>query len=123
MSGGPPSGATEPAVPSPGSGAVDPTPTLGREDVAHVAALARLALSDDELDMFTEQLARVIEHARDVAALDVADVPPTAHPLPVRNVLRADEPRGGLDRDEVLAAAPDVEDGRFKVPRIVGEAP
>ncbi len=96
---------------------------LGRDDVAHVAALARLALSDEELDRFTGQLARVIEHARDVAALDVADVVPTAHPLPLRNVLRPDEPEPCLDRDTVLAQAPEVEDGRFKVPRIVGETP
>jgi aspartyl-tRNA(Asn)/glutamyl-tRNA(Gln) amidotransferase subunit C len=98
-------------------------PSLGRDDVAHVAALARLSLSEQELDMFTGQLARVIEHARDVSSLDVAGVPPTAHPLPIRNVLRSDDPCPGLDRDEVLAAAPDVEDGRFKVPRIVGDAP
>ncbi|MGH8987696.1 MAG: Asp-tRNA(Asn)/Glu-tRNA(Gln) amidotransferase subunit GatC [Acidimicrobiales bacterium] len=100
----------------------DPPP-LGREDVAHVAGLARLSLSEEELEMFTGQLARVIAHAGDVSSLDVHDVPPTAHPLPVRNVLRADEPCAGLERDEVLAAAPDVEGGRFKVPRIVGEAP
>ncbi len=98
-------------------------PSLGREEVAHVAALARLSLTDEELDLFTEQLSRVIDHARDVASLDVEGVPPTSHPLPVRNVLRDDEPRPGLDRDEVLAAAPAVEDQRFKVPRIVGEAP
>jgi aspartyl-tRNA(Asn)/glutamyl-tRNA(Gln) amidotransferase subunit C len=98
-------------------------PSLGRDDVGHVARLARLSLTDAELDMFTGQLARVIDHARDVSSLDVHDVPPTAHPLPVRNVLRPDVPCAGLDRDEVLAAAPDVEDGRFKVPRIVGEAP
>ncbi|HTX64005.1 MAG TPA: Asp-tRNA(Asn)/Glu-tRNA(Gln) amidotransferase subunit GatC [Acidimicrobiales bacterium] len=100
----------------------DPPP-LSRGDVAHVAGLARLSLSEEELELFTEQLARVIEHARDVASLDVAGVPPTAHPLPVRNVLRADDPCPGVDRDEVLAAAPDVEHDRFKVPRIVGEAP
>lgn len=99
------------------------SPSLTREDVAHVAALARLSLSDDELDTFTGQLARVLEHGRDVAALDVAGVEPTAHPIPVHNVLRADEPRPGVDRDEVLAAAPQVEDRRFKVPRIVGTAP
>lgn len=100
----------------------DPAP-LGRDDVAHVAALARLSLTEEELDRFTGQLARVIDHARDVAALDVAGVVPTAHPLPVRNVLRPDEPGPCLDRATVLAQAPDVEDGRFKVPRIVGEAP
>jgi aspartyl-tRNA(Asn)/glutamyl-tRNA(Gln) amidotransferase subunit C len=98
-------------------------PALGRDDVAHVAGLARLSLSAQELDMFTGQLARVIDHARDVAALDVAGVPPTAHPLPVRNVLRSDDPCPCLDREEVLAQAPEVEDGRFKVPRIVGDAP
>ncbi|MGH9081751.1 MAG: Asp-tRNA(Asn)/Glu-tRNA(Gln) amidotransferase subunit GatC [Acidimicrobiales bacterium] len=98
-------------------------PTLGRDDVAHVAALARLALTDEELDRYTGQLARVLDHAADVAALDLSGVPPTAHPLPVSNVLRPDEPRGSLDRDEVLAQAPAVEDHRFKVPRIVGEAP
>ena len=91
--------------------------------MAHVAQLARLELSDEELDPFTGQLAQVLEHAADVAALDLAGVAPTAHPLPVHNVLRADEPRPGLDRDEVLAAAPEVEDNRFRVPRIVGEAP
>jgi aspartyl-tRNA(Asn)/glutamyl-tRNA(Gln) amidotransferase subunit C len=96
---------------------------LGRQDVAHVARLARLALSDEELDRYTDQLAQVLAHAADVAALDLTGVRPTAHPLPVTNVLRPDEPRPGLDRDEVLAAAPEVEDHRFKVPRIVGEAP
>lgn len=96
---------------------------IGRDDVAHVAALARLALTEEELDRFTGQLARVLDHAADVAALDLSEVAPTAHPLPVANVLRRDEPRPGLERDEVLAAAPDVEDDRFRVPRIVGEAP
>ncbi len=98
-------------------------PSLSRDDVAHVAGLARLSLSDEELEMFTRQLARVIDHARDVAALDVAGVPVTAHPQPVRNVMRADEPRPCLDHREVLASAPVAEDGRFKVPRILGEAP
>lgn len=96
---------------------------LGREDVAHVAALARLSLTEEELDRFTGQLARVIEHARDVAALDVADVEPTAHPVPMRNVLRPDEVGECLDRRDVLAGAPEREDDRFKVPRIIGEAP
>ncbi len=100
----------------------DPAP-LGRADVAHVAALARLSLTDDELERFTGQLARVIEHARDVAALDVGDVLPTSHALPIRNVLRPDEPGPCLERDVVLAQAPETEDGRFKVPRIVGDAP
>jgi aspartyl-tRNA(Asn)/glutamyl-tRNA(Gln) amidotransferase subunit C len=92
---------------------------LTRSDVEHVARLARLALTDDELERFTEQLAVILEHAADVAALDLADVEPTAHPFPLVNVLRPDEPRPGVDRDEVLAQAPAAEDGRFRVPRIM----
>lgn len=96
---------------------------LQRDQVAHVARLARLSLTEDELELFTGQLAQVLDHAADVAALDLAGVPPTAHPLPVENVLRPDEVRPGLDRAEVLAAAPQVEDDRFRVPRITGPEP
>ena len=96
---------------------------ITREDVAHVARLARLQLTEDELDTFTGQLAKVLDHARDVEALDVGDVPPTSHPYPLQNVLRADELSPTLDRDEVLAAAPATEDGRFRVPPVLGEAP
>jgi aspartyl-tRNA(Asn)/glutamyl-tRNA(Gln) amidotransferase subunit C len=96
---------------------------ISRDDVAHVARLARLDLTDDELERFTGQLGAVLEHAADIAALDIADVPPTAHPLPLKNVLRDDEPVPSVDRDEVLAQAPAAEGGRFRVPRILGEAP
>src|SRR3954452_20407770 len=96
---------------------------ITREDVAHVARLARLEVSDDEPDLFTEQLAAVLAHADDVASLDTAGVRPTAHPLPLENVLRPDEVRPSLDRAEVLAQAPAVEDDRFKVPPVLGEAP
>ena len=98
-------------------------PEITRDDVAHVARLARLSLTDDELDRFTGQLAAVLDHARDVESLDVGDVPPTAHPLPLKNVLRPDVPVPSLDRAEVLAAAPSVEDDRFAVPPILGEEP
>ena len=98
-------------------------PDITRDDVAHVAKLARLAVSEEELDLFTEQLAAVLDHARDVESLDVGGVPPTAHPLPLVNVLRPDEPRPSLDRAEVLAAAPAVEDDRFAVPPVLGEEP
>jgi aspartyl-tRNA(Asn)/glutamyl-tRNA(Gln) amidotransferase subunit C len=96
---------------------------ITRDDVAHVARLARLQLTDEELDLFTGQLAKVLDHARDVEALDVGDLPPTAHPYPLRNVLRPDQVGPCLDRDEVLGQAPAVEDGRFKVPPILGEEP
>jgi aspartyl-tRNA(Asn)/glutamyl-tRNA(Gln) amidotransferase subunit C len=97
--------------------------SLERADVAHVARLARLELTEEELERFTQQLATVLDHAADVASLDLSGIEPTAHPLPIRNVLRSDEVRPGVDREEVLAVAPDVEDGRFRVPRIIGEAP
>ena len=84
-----------------------------------MARLSRLALTDDEIERLTVDLAAVLAHAADVASLDLAGVPPTAHPLPLRNVLRADVVRPSLDRDEVLAAAPAAEDGRFRVPRIL----
>ena len=96
---------------------------ISRADVAHVARLARLDLTDDELSRFTDQLAAVLEHAGDLAAIDTAGVPPTAHPLELVNVLRDDVPRPCLNRDEVLAMAPAAEDGRFRVPKILGDAP
>ena len=96
---------------------------ISRDDVVHVARLARLDLTEEELDRFTGQLAAVLEHAADVASLDTAGVPPTAHPLPLINVLRDDVPGPSLDREEVLGQAPAAEDGRFRVPRILGEAP
>jgi len=96
---------------------------ISRDDVAHVARLARLDLTDEELDRFTGQLAAVLDHASEMAALDTAGVPPTAHPLRLANVWREDVPRPCLDRDEVLAMAPAAEDGRFRVPRILGDAP
>ena len=96
---------------------------LSPTDVEHVANLAHLALTGDEVERFTEQLAVILEHAEDVAALDLEGVEPTAHPLPLVNVLRPDEVRPCLDRDEVLAQAPEAEDGRFRVPRILGDAP
>jgi len=99
------------------------TERITRDEVAHVARLARLDLSADELEMFTGQLAAVLDHAADVEALDLADLPPTSHPYPLKNVLRADVVSATVDTDEVLRAAPQVEDGRFKVPPILGEAP
>jgi aspartyl-tRNA(Asn)/glutamyl-tRNA(Gln) amidotransferase subunit C len=90
-------------------------------DVVHVARLARLGLTDDEVERFAEQLGAVLEHAADVAALDTAGVPPTAHPLPLVNVFRDDLVAPSLSRDEVLAQAPAWENGRFAVPRILEE--
>jgi aspartyl-tRNA(Asn)/glutamyl-tRNA(Gln) amidotransferase subunit C len=96
---------------------------ISKEQVAHVARLARLALTDEELELYTGQLASVLAHAADIESLDIAGVPPTAHPFPLANVLREDEPQPCLDRDEVLAMAPEVEGGQFRIPRILSEAP
>ena len=96
---------------------------LTRAEVAHVATLARLALSEEELDTMTIELAGILGHAADVAALDTTGIEPTAHPLPLVNVLRDDVVRPGVDRAEVLAMAPMAESDRFRVPRILGEAP
>jgi aspartyl-tRNA(Asn)/glutamyl-tRNA(Gln) amidotransferase subunit C len=108
-----------PPEPRPGGGPGH----LTRDDVVHVARLARLELSDEEVSLFTAQLRTVLDHAADVAALDLAHLEPSSHPIPIENVLRPDEVQPCLDRDEVLAAAPSVEDHRFRVPRIGGEVP
>jgi len=94
---------------------------LTRDDVVHVARLARLALSEEEVEQFTVQLGAVLAHFASVAALDTSGVPPTSHPIPLANVLRPDERRPSLERDGVLGMAPAEEDGRFRVPRILGE--
>lgn len=92
-------------------------------EVAHVARLARLELTSDELASYSQQLAAVLDHFADIEALDLSGTTPMTHPLPLRNVLRDDVERPCLDRDEVLAAAPAAESGRFRVPPILGEAP
>ena len=99
------------------------TSRITRADVEHVARLARLALSESEIEQFTVQLGQILEHAARVEALDTSAVPPTSHPIPLANVMRPDLPRPGLNRDDVLAMAPAAEDGRFRVPRILGEEP
>ncbi|MCY3785687.1 MAG: Asp-tRNA(Asn)/Glu-tRNA(Gln) amidotransferase subunit GatC [bacterium] len=96
---------------------------ISRDEVAHVARLARLRLSEEELERFTLQLGDVLNHAADVAALDLEGVAATSHPYAVGNVLREDVPGGGLDRSEVLAQAPETEAGQFRVPPVRGEAP
>ena len=85
-----------------------------------VARLARLHLTDSEVDRMTNQLAGMLEHFRDVDALDLSDVEPLNQPIPLSNVMREDVEAPSLDRDEVLSSAPAAQDGRFRVPPIVG---
>jgi len=95
---------------------------ISAADVAKVARLARLDLSTDELERMTAQLSGMLEHFADIDALDLAEVVPMTQPYPLVNVLRPDVVAPSLDRGEVLAAAPSAEDGRFRVPPIVGLA-
>jgi aspartyl-tRNA(Asn)/glutamyl-tRNA(Gln) amidotransferase subunit C len=88
-------------------------------DIEHVARLARLALSDEERERLREQLGLILDHAARVQEVAAEDVPPTAHPVPQTNVFRDDEPGGCLPPEEALSGAPETEQGRFKVPRIV----
>ncbi len=88
--------------------------------VAKVARLARLSLTDDELEVATARLGDMLDHFADIDALDLDDVEPMTHPTPIANVMREDVEQDCLDRDEVLAAAPRAEDGRFRVPPIIG---
>ena len=87
-----------------------------------VARLARLDLGPEEIERTTAQLSSMLDHFADIDALDLDDVEPMTQPYPLVNVLREDVPGACLDRDEVLAAAPSAEDGRFRVPPIVGIA-
>ena len=88
-----------------------------------MAALARLDLTDEELDRFTGQLDELLDHVAEVEALDVEGLLPTMHALPIANLLRPDTPGEVLDRDEVLSQAPVAENGQFRVPPVLGEAP
>jgi aspartyl-tRNA(Asn)/glutamyl-tRNA(Gln) amidotransferase subunit C len=99
----------------------DDRPTLTRDEVAHLANLARLAVTEAELDLFAGQLDVILGAVARIGDVAAADIPPTSHAVPLTNVLRPDEVRPSLPRDEVLAAAPSVEDNRFRVPRILGE--
>ena len=91
-------------------------------DIAKVARLARLALTPEEMERYGAQLGAILEHAASLQALATDGVPPTAHPLPMLNALRPDEVEETLDRDEVLAQAPDREGPYFRVPPFMEEA-
>ena len=96
--------------------------TLTREDVVRIAELAHLELTEDEITMFTRQLGDILHYAEQVQAVDTSGIPPTSHVLAGAPVERADAVVPCLDRDDVLAAAPDgvPEAGLFRVPRVIG---
>jgi aspartyl-tRNA(Asn)/glutamyl-tRNA(Gln) amidotransferase subunit C len=99
----------------------DSATNISRADVAHLARLARLAVTDQELDVFAGQLDVILGAVARVGEVAAADIPPTSHAVPMTNVFRADQIRPCLPREAVLAGAPSVEDDKFRVPRILSE--
>lgn len=91
---------------------------ISRQEVEHVARLARLRFDEDELDRLQPELGRIIDYVEQLAGLDLCGMEPTFHAAPLKNVLRADEPVAGLSQEEAVANGPDVEQGQFVVPRI-----
>jgi len=102
-----------------GRGAARLTPMPVEINIEHVARLARLALTDEEKRRLREQLGLILEHAAKVGEVAVEEVRPTAHTIPRSNVFRPDEPKPSLAHDAALANAPQEEEGRFRVPRLV----
>ncbi len=96
-------------------------PDISREEVRHLADLARIDLSDAELDHLAPQLAVILDSIASIREVAAQDVPPTSHPMPLVNVFREDVARPGLTAEEALSGAPEVEQQRFSVPRILGE--
>jgi aspartyl-tRNA(Asn)/glutamyl-tRNA(Gln) amidotransferase subunit C len=96
-------------------------PNISRDEVAHLAKLARLAVTDDELDVFAGQLDQILDSVAKVSEVAAENVPPTSHAVPLTNVFRQDVVVPGLSQQQALAGAPAAEDGRFRVPRILGE--
>lgn len=92
---------------------------IDKEQVKHVALLARLYLGDEEIDFFGGQLGQILEHIDKISRVDTSQVEPTAHAVEVTNVFRDDETRPSLSQDDALAAAPKAEGGGFVVPKIV----
>lgn len=95
-------------------------PPISRDQVAHVAKLARIELTPADIDRYTSHLGRILEHAQELENLDLSDVEPLAHPYPLRNVFREDVVGVLADSDEVLAQAPGAEQGQFAVPPVLG---
>jgi aspartyl-tRNA(Asn)/glutamyl-tRNA(Gln) amidotransferase subunit C len=94
---------------------------ISREEVAHLARLSRLAVTDEELDRFAGQLEVILQAVARVGEVAAADIPPTSHSVPLSNVFRDDVVAPGLAHDEALSGGPDVAEGRFRVPRILDE--
>ena len=97
-------------------------PTISRDEVAHLARLARLAVTEEELDLFASQLQVILTSVARVGEVAAADIPPTSHAVGLTDVFRADVPSPGLTQQQALSGAYATEDGRFRVPRILDES-
>ena len=97
------------------------TPSITRDEIAHLANLARIDLTDAELDHLAPQLTVILESVASISGVADENTPPTSHALPLTNVFRADVVTPGLTADEALSGAPEQEGQRFKVPRILGD--
>lgn len=95
--------------------------SLSREEVAHLGSLARLDLTEEEIDHYADQMNVILDSISQITTVAASDVPAMSHPVPMVNVFREDVVTAGVDRAEVLAAAPAEEDDRFRVPRILDE--
>lgn len=96
--------------------------SITRKDVQHVARLARLALTDDEVATFEQQLSKILDHAERVTQLDTEGIPPTTSAIPLANVFRPDEMDASLSNEQALSNAPEAESGHFRVPRILEDS-
>ncbi|GIE84003.1 Asp-tRNA(Asn)/Glu-tRNA(Gln) amidotransferase subunit GatC [Actinoplanes regularis] len=94
---------------------------ISREEVAHLARLSRLAVTEEELDRFAGQLDVILQSVARVGEVAAEDIPPTSHSVPLTNVYRDDVPQPSLTQDAALSGAPDAYEGRFRVPRILDE--
>lgn len=94
---------------------------ISKEEVKHIAELAHLKITEDEVELFTRQLGDILDYIEKLDELDTDDIVPTAHTIPIKNVLREDKAEPSLDRDKALANAPEERDGQFRVPRIISE--
>ena len=126
MSSAPPINTPQPAAVDQQTGdepVASSAPSLTRDDVAHLAHLARLELTEQELDTYVGQLSVILDSVATVSAVAAsdADIEPTSHAVPLTNVYRDDVVRPGLSHEAALAGAPAAEDGRFRVPQILGE--
>ncbi|MFW5999368.1 MAG: Asp-tRNA(Asn)/Glu-tRNA(Gln) amidotransferase subunit GatC [Halanaerobiaceae bacterium] len=94
---------------------------ISKEEVRHIADLAHLELTEEDVETFTRQLGDILDYIEKLDELDTGDVVPTSYTIPMRNILRGDDVEESMEREKVLQNAPEVKDGQFRVPPIIGD--